>query len=166
MDKLGIEPSLLIAQIVNFLIIFVVLSKMLYKPILGMLENRRKKIEEGLALTESMKTEAEKLEAKKEKVLAEARADGRALIEDAKKQAKEEGQKAIAEAHKEAEEILVKARKQTVDEREAMQKSVYADAVQLAESMAQKVLASAIGDKTAHDIVKKHIGEVARMKSA
>ena len=44
MEKLGIEPVLLAAQIVNFLVILVVLQKLLYKPILGMLEKRKREI--------------------------------------------------------------------------------------------------------------------------
>ena len=42
MEKLGIEPQLLLAQLVNFGIIIFVLSKFLYKPILDMLEKRKK----------------------------------------------------------------------------------------------------------------------------
>lgn len=47
MEQLGIEPQLLLAQLVNFLIILFVLSKLLYKPILGMIEKRKKEIAEG-----------------------------------------------------------------------------------------------------------------------
>jgi len=54
MEKLGIEPTLLLAQILNFLIIAFVLTKILYKPILQLLDKRKKTIEEGLRLTQKM----------------------------------------------------------------------------------------------------------------
>jgi len=165
MEKLGIEPNLLIAQIVNFVIIMLVLTKLLYKPLGDMLEKRKKKIEEGLALTESMKLEEEKLEVKKDKVIAQARDDGKALIEEAKKQAKEEAKVLLEDARKEAESVLDKARREIENEREAMQKSVNTEAVKIAESMARKVLVAALGDKAAHDVVAKQIQGVAKLKT-
>ena len=56
MEKLGIEPILLLTQVINFTILVVVLTKFLYKPILKMLDERKKKIEEGLTLSREMAT--------------------------------------------------------------------------------------------------------------
>ena len=89
MEKLGIEPSLLLAQIVNFVIIMVVLTKILYTPILGMLEKRKKEIEESLAIRERLRVEEEKMQVRKEKLLSEARKEARAILDEAKKQGKE-----------------------------------------------------------------------------
>lgn len=50
MEQLGIDAKLLVAQMVNFLIIVFVLSKILYKPILTMLDKRRKEIEKRIAV--------------------------------------------------------------------------------------------------------------------
>ncbi len=47
-SKLGIEWKLLLAQIVNFVILFLVLKKFLYKPLLNFMNNRRQKIADGL----------------------------------------------------------------------------------------------------------------------
>ena len=44
----GIQPVLLLAQIVNFLIILYLLQKFFYKPIVKLLEQRKKRIEESL----------------------------------------------------------------------------------------------------------------------
>src|SRR3989344_1278848 len=111
MEKLGIEPSLLLAQLINFSIIVVVLTRFLYKPILGMLAKRKKEIEEGLAITERMRAEEEKLGLRKEKLLAEARKEARVILEDAKKQGKDMGSEIVAAAHKEAGEIIQKAKR-------------------------------------------------------
>ena len=47
MDALGINLPGLITQIVSFIILFVILSKLLYKPLVGMLDQRAEKIKEG-----------------------------------------------------------------------------------------------------------------------
>ncbi|MCL4200616.1 F0F1 ATP synthase subunit B, partial [Patescibacteria group bacterium] len=110
MEKLGIEPSLLLAQVVNFLVIMVVLQKLLYKPILTMLEKRKKEIAEGLHLTQKMREEEERLKEKQEKALAKAREDALQIIEDAKKQAKETEKELVAEAHTQAAAIIARAK--------------------------------------------------------
>ena len=87
MEQLGIEPKLLLAQIVNFLIIAFVLTKLLYKPILAMLEKRKKEIAQGLELTEKMRLAEEKYKEKEEKLLSEARREARTIVEAAEKEA-------------------------------------------------------------------------------
>ena len=44
MEQLGIEPKLLAAQLVNFSIILFVLTKLLYTPILSILEKRKSRL--------------------------------------------------------------------------------------------------------------------------
>lgn len=160
MDKLGIEPNLLIAQLVNFTIIMVLLNKLLYKPILDMLDKRKKKIEEGLAITESMKHEEEKLEVKKAKVLADAKKEALELIEDAKKHAKEEAKQIVDGARKEADEIIEKGKLQSADQKVIMEKEVRQDAVELATLMAKRLLASVLSNDAQHSLLKKHIHEL------
>ena len=88
MDKLGIELPLLLAQIVNFTIMVVILSKLMYKPLLKVLNERKKKIEEGLKFAEKAQIEEEKLEEKKKQIISEAREEVKTIFEDARKQGK------------------------------------------------------------------------------
>ena len=48
MDQLGIEPWLLVSQIVNFLLLMVILRLTLYEPILRMLERRKERISQSM----------------------------------------------------------------------------------------------------------------------
>jgi len=164
MDKLGIEPTLLIAQLVNFGIILFVLSKLLFKPIMEMLEKRKKTIAEGIALTQSLKEEEEKLLQKREKLLAEARTDAREIIEEAKKQAKDEVQSIIDVARREADEIIEKGKREVASERETMQKGVEREAIELAEVMASKLLAQSLKDDKQHEIIKNQLKQISKLK--
>lgn len=160
MEQLGIEPKLLVAQIVNFAIIVVVLTKLLYKPILTMLDKRKKEIEEGLALTEKLQREEEKLTTKSEKVLAVARAEAQAIIEEAKKQAKEVEKELIEEAHRESANIIERGRGEVESLRERMQKDVQHEAIVLAVAMAKKLLASLFTAKEQHQLISQHLKEL------
>lgn len=157
MEKLGIEPSLLLAQIVNFLIIVVVLTKLLYKPILGMLEKRKKEIEEGLAITERMRAEEEKLAARKEKLLSEARKEARIILEDGKKQGKDAEREIVAGAHKEAGEIIQKAKHEAASVHAALEGQIRKEAVELAAAMTKRLVAGVLSVGDHHKLIAKHL---------
>ncbi len=160
MDKLGIEPTLLLAQGINFLIIIVVLSKLLYKPILTMLEKRKKEIEEGIRLTEKMREEEEQMAIRKQKMLEHARKEGQEIIEESRKQAKEEEKDILAEAHRQAQQIMDKAKADIARLREEMEKDVRANAVTLGVAMAKKLLTGVISQQDKHKLIQKHLKEL------
>jgi len=160
MDKLGIEPKLILAQLFNFGVIMFVLTKLLYKPILSMLEKRKKKIEEGLELTEKMKVEEEKMEIKKSKMVAETKKEGVLMMEEAKAQAKVEAKQILEAAHKEADEIVEKGKQQAAEQKEQMKKEVQNEAVELAAGMAKRLLSSVMTAEMQHTVLVKHIKQL------
>ncbi len=160
MDKLGIEPSLLLAQIINFAIIVVVLSRLLYKPILSMLEKRRHEIEDGLRLTEKMRQEEEKMQEKKERLLAEARKEGAVVMEEARKQGSEEAVQIVAAARREADAVIAKGKSDVAQLRAAMEKDVRKTAVELATLMSKRLLSSVLTSEDKHRVFAKHVKEL------
>lgn len=160
MEQLGIEPRLLLAQVINFLIIVFVLAKVLYKPIITMLDKRKREIEEGLKLTQKMREEEEKMQVKKAKFLEEARKEGRGVIEEAKKQAKEVERELVSQAQIQAEEIIEKAKADVKRLHDSMQKDVRKEAIDLSIRMAKRLLASVLSAKDQHALIEKHVKEL------
>jgi F-type H+-transporting ATPase subunit b len=163
MDKLGIEPKLLLAQIVNFSIIIIVLGKFLYKPILGMLAKRKKEIEEGLKLTEKMREEEEKFQQKKQKMLDGTRIEAQQILEDARKQAKDEEKEILDAAHKEADAIIAKGKADAQNARLEMEKGLKGSAIELAVAMSSRLLQKVLTTEDKHKILSKHIKELESM---
>jgi len=160
MEQLGIEPKLLLAQVINFTIIVVVLTKFLYEPILTILEKRRREIQEGLEKTEKVRVEEEKLAAKRESVLAQARVEGGKLMEEAKRQAKEKEKEIIIAAQEEAERILERARAERERLKQELLKDVRREVGELASSMAERLLGSVLNTKTHHMILSQHLKQL------
>ena len=165
MEQLGIEPNLLLAQIVNFLIIFFVLSKLLYKPILGMLEKRKKEIAVGLELTEKMRAEEEKLNVKKEKVLEDARKEGKNIIEAARKDADAQAKEIIEAAHTQAQGIVAKGKEDVGELRVNMEKDVRRAAVDIAQAMTKQLVSQVLSPADQHKLITKHIKELEKTQS-
>lgn len=160
MEKLGIEPTLLGAQVINFLVILFVLQKLLYKPILAMLEKRRKEIADGIALTEKMRAEEEKVKEKQEKAMSKARQDALLIIEEAKSRAKDVEKELAAEAHKQAAAIIERAKAEAEEIRKSAQAAVRREAVDLAVVMAKRVLSSILSPKEQHLLIEKRVKDL------
>src|SRR6266850_1998767 len=106
----GVDWPHLIAQIISFGIVALLLQRFAYKPVIDMLEERRKRIAEGLANAEKIKSELARAEAQRQEILGQANTQATRLIEEARAAAAKvqeaETQKAIAAA----EQIIAKAR--------------------------------------------------------
>ena len=101
-EQFGVYWPNLIAQIILFFIVYFVLSKFAFKPIMAMLEERRRRIEEGQINAEKIKQQLAEAQAKYEETLARANAEAQRLIEEVKasgeRLAEEKRHAALAEA--------------------------------------------------------------------
>lgn len=108
--QFGVTWQLLISQIVLFIIVAVALKKFAYEPILKVLDERKKRIAEGLANAEKIKQELAIAQTRAQEVIGQASAQSNKLIEEARAAAarvlEQETQKAIEAAN----QIVVKAR--------------------------------------------------------
>jgi F-type H+-transporting ATPase subunit b len=163
MEQLGIEPNLLLAQIVNFLIILFVLSKLLYKPVLGMLEKRKKEITAGLELTEKMRAEEEKMTVRKEKLLEEARKEARNIVEGGKKEAEAEAHDIVEAAHEASQGIIAKGKEEVGELRAGMEKDVRKAAVNIAQAMTKQLLSQVLSDADQHKLIQKHLKDLEKV---
>ena len=163
MEKLGIELPQLLTQVVNFTIMVFVLTKFLYKPILKTLEERKRKIEEGLKFTEKVKEEIEKTEKNRQEIIDKAKTEARQIIEETKNSAKRLESEIITKAHKEAEEILIKGRKELEQEKIEMEKAVSKHTVDIAAHMVEKLLNKMLSKEDHEALIEKKLREIARI---
>jgi len=115
-EQFGVDWWKFLSQCISFSIVAFVLHKFAYQPILQVLAERRKKIEEGLANAEEIKKQLAEAQTQAGELLAKASADAQKLIEEAKAAAKTVQDRESARAIAEAEQIVKNA--QIVTERE------------------------------------------------
>lgn len=163
MEKLGIEPIQLLTQTFNFLVLVFILGKFLYKPILKKLEERRKKIEEGLQYTEKMKKALEENEKKRQEIINKAKDEARTIVEEGKKTGKKVEAEIIEKAHKEAKEIVERGGKELELERQQMEKQLKIDTVEIAEAFTMKILSEVLDKDNQEKIIDKKIKQFASL---
>lgn len=98
---MNIEVNQILLQLLNFGILVVILGKLVFKPVLKILDARSAKIAEGMAAAEKSLKEAAAVEEKKTAELSKATKKAAAMIAEAKEESKKAGLELI-EAAKEA----------------------------------------------------------------
>ena len=110
MEALGINLPGLITQILSFLILLFVLSKLLYKPVIKMLDERAERIKMSLSAAEKAKEDVALSAEKIEKELISARQEGQKIIDQAKKLSEKFKDKEKSKALEEIESLIEKSK--------------------------------------------------------
>ncbi len=105
----GINWKLLLAQSFNFGLLLLALWYFLYRPVIAILEKRRKTIEKGVSDAEKAKKRLTEIDGEREDILAKATNDGNKIVGDAKERAEEKKAEILTEADKRAESLLTDA---------------------------------------------------------
>jgi F-type H+-transporting ATPase subunit b len=109
MDKLGVEWSLLLSQLVNFGILLFLLRMFLYQPVLNMLAQRKERIAQSMKDAERVTAAAREAEQDKAKVLDAARREAQDIRSAATRDAEKIAQEVRSRAEQEASDIRMKA---------------------------------------------------------
>ena len=152
----GIDPVLLGAQIVNFLIVLYILRRFLYKPILDTLQKRRESIKQGLEASDEARVRLEKVVEKEKKILNNAHVRSQKLIDYAKKETNDLMQKTKNQAKIQADRILNQARLQITIETKEAEKRLASNISQLGIEFIQKSARSLFGSNE-QEIVMKNV---------
>jgi F-type H+-transporting ATPase subunit b len=117
-DTFGWNPWLFFSQVISFVIVALLLRRFAYKPILGVLEERRRRIEEGLLNADKIKKELAEAEKRYAEILGKANADAQKMIDEARESSAHLAERKQQEAVAAAEQIIAKAREASAIEHE------------------------------------------------
>jgi len=109
MEGIGINLPLLLAFVINFIILLVLLSVVLYKPVLKMLDERQAKIKESMDQAEQIRQQVAQTEDDIKSQLESARKEGQKIIAQAEQIGERLKNEAKEEARLEAESLISKA---------------------------------------------------------
>lgn len=149
MEKLGINWPLLVAQIINVALLVWLLSSLLFKPVVNMLNERTKRIQEGLGDSDKIKDQLASIKRDYDAEIAKARQEAAGIVSLAQERARSQEQEIVAQARIEAERIKNDAREQAVREREQMVSDLKDQIAGLVTTTATKVLGAEL--KMNHD---------------
>ena len=135
-----LDPGLFIWTILTFLILFYVLAKFAWKPLLTALESRENTIKSSLEDAEKAKTELERLNAESEEIMAKARSEAQTIRVEAKSAAEKIKADVMAQAGEDANKIREDAQKQINVEKDKAIHEIRQEVVSLTMMVAEKVI--------------------------
>ena len=117
-ETFGFDLRIFLSQVVSFVIVALLLRKFAYKPILGVLEERRQRIAEGLLNADKIKAQLAEAEERHAEILSKANAQAQKMIDEARESAGHVAERKQQEAVAAAEQIVAKAREASAIEHE------------------------------------------------
>ncbi|MFZ5641405.1 MAG: F0F1 ATP synthase subunit B [Bacillota bacterium] len=160
LSSLGFQTGKFLWAIANFLVLLFILKKLLYKPMLQMLDDRKKSIEDAINNAETAKIEAEKLRKDYETRLAEARQEAQDIIAKATKLGEEMKQEIVTSAQNEANKAIQRAQEEISRERDQAVAALRDEVATLAVLAAGKVIGKTITVEDHAKMVKEFVEEV------
>ena len=130
----------LLWTVVDVLVLFLLLRKFLYKPVMNVIAQRQKQIDDAIAAAETSKQDAAAALTSAEDKLRNVDAEAAARREAYEKQAEVEKQQLLADAQKQADEIVAAGKAAVEIERQNKLREADAQATALARSMCEKLL--------------------------
>lgn len=130
----------LILQFVNFLVLLIILNKLLYRPLLNILEKRRETIDGSYQKAESLQAEIDEKMARYQAQLSDAKLAANQERNELKRAAMNEEGKILGEAQQKATARLQEIKSQVASEAEVAGQTLKTEAEELAGQIATKVL--------------------------
>lgn len=153
--NLGIDGKLLLAQVVNFFILFFVLKKFAYRPMLAMMDERSKKIEKGLKDADRAEKRLKEIEEKEKEVLASARDEAKKLLAEASEAGKERDAAKIVETEARVKKLLADADMKLADDRARMIEQAKRELSETVVLAVEKILKEKMNGEQERELIEK-----------
>ncbi len=144
MDALGINFGFLIAQIINFSLIFLLLRALVWGPLLKTIDSRREAIEKGLEDADKAAKARANAETEAEAIRAAARAEAQKIVAESRGRGEEAGKDVLAKAGADAEAIRAEARAKAEEERSQLLSDMRGQVISLAMAAANNLVGESL----------------------
>ena len=135
-----LDPGLFIWTILTFLLLLMVLAKFAWKPLLAMLDERQKSIDDSLLSAEKARLELAGINKESEAILSKSRTQAQTIVADAKSAADKLKEDIVSKAKEEADGQLKKAKNQISVEKDRALLEIRQEVVELSITVAEKII--------------------------
>lgn len=164
LEQLGIDPTVIVVNIIGFLLLVALLRKFLYGPVTTMLENRKEEVANTYATAERERNTMEELRLDYERRLAGIEAEAHEKIQAAIKEAHGIRDEIIEDARTKSESILLRGEEELAREREKTVAELRADVANLVIDTSSKLLERSLDNKSHRKLIDDFITSVGEVK--
>ncbi len=162
MNPIDIDLTLLV-QVLSFLLLVFVLSKIAWKPLMKIMDDRRKFIADSLAQAEKEREQAEQIKREYLEEMRQARQEAQEVIAKATKLSEERASEILAQARAEAEKMKQAALVDIERERDRAIADVQAQVSDMSVAVAEKIIRQKLDLRGQEQLIEQFIQEVGDM---
>lgn len=166
-EESAVGPDILIPKmaefipaLIAFLVILLILAKLVWPPVLDMMEKRQQKIQDDLDAAERSKVQAAEEARSYEAKILDAHREADAIVAKAKKEAEEVRSAVLAKAQREAADIIAKAHGAVDSERHKAMIELSSSVVDLSVEIASKIIGNDLSVEEQRKLAEKYLAEV------
>lgn len=157
---MDIRPGLIFWTIVTFTILALVLRAKAWKPILDLVSEREKQIQNAIESAKRERAEAEKLLAEQKTAIAEARREATEMMRQNQAEVERVREELMARSRKEAEDLKVQAKREIEDQTAKAIAELKGMSVDLAIEIAQKLIGERLDDSKHRMLAEQFIDQL------
>lgn len=157
---LGIDWKILLAQLVNFLIVYFLLSKFAFKPLMKVLDERRKKVAESLETAQKIEDQKIEMDEKVATALSQAREEAQAMVAQTQSALKEERSKQRAETEKATAKMMADTKAQIAAMKKETKTELAREIGLLVVKATERIIEQDIPQETKKKVDEEIIGRV------
>lgn len=164
LHTLGIDPRVMAAQVTGFVVLWIILAKYLFRPMLALFDTRKQEIKSTFDKAEAERSAAEQLKSQLDARLAGIEAEARTKIQAAIKEAQAAKDDMLAEARSRVEDTLRRGKEDLACEREKILAEIREQTVDLSIAAAGKIIGESLDEARHRKLVNDFIDQIGSAK--
>ena len=144
----------------SMLVLFTLLSYLLFNPVRALLEKRKQRIADNQEMAKRSRQEAIAYKEEYDKKLAEVEKEADVILSEARKKAMQNENRIVADANKEASRIIIRARSEVELEKKRALDDMKQEMISIASMMAQKMVTASIDTETQDKLIEDTLKEM------
>lgn len=148
LGKLGFDWKLALMNLVNVALLFWLLKRYLFRPVVKIIDERRKVIKDGVDNAKKAETDLLMAQRKAQELIDEAKVEANKIVERAHDAAKETGESMKEKARKEIELLIQQAKKNIDIDKREMKESLRKETVEIVILAVEKIMGEKLDQKS------------------
>ena len=160
LDVISINFWQIVISLANLTILFLILKKLLFKPVKKIVDKRQKEIESEYKKAEKTQAEADAIKAEWEGKMATAEAEADKIISDAVERADSRNEVMLYESREKADQIIRKAKADIERERKDARETIKKEIVDVSQTLSEQIIGREINMDDHRDLIDKAIDKI------
>jgi F-type H+-transporting ATPase subunit b len=154
-----VRPFWVLVSIANFLVLLYVLRRVLWGPVMKMLDERARRVREGIELAETAKRERAQMQVEVERLLGEARREAAAIAERTTKAAEAAATEIRAQAKVEGDRLRERAKTDADQLHQQALAQLRGEVASMAVLAASRILGKEVDANTHRALIERSLDE-------